>query len=221
MWELREERLPSPLFAAPEDTIARSLAYVVRHPRAVTPGSFVFCLSDFLDPPPVEGWLTALEHRFDIVPVVIQDPMWEQSFPEVSGIVCPLRDPRTRRLAEVRLTRREVAARRHANEERLQELLSGLGELGLDPVLVSSADPVHILAAFLEWAELPCPEGGVTSRRVVAGLIIAVAVTAGAVAIVLLTGRGDRDQSASVAIGAGPVATEASLAPATFSSATR
>ena len=52
-----------------------------------------------------------------------------------------------------------------------------------------------------------------TSRRVVAGLIIAVAVTAGAVAIVLLTGRGDRDQSASVAIGAGPVATEASLAP--------
>jgi uncharacterized protein (DUF58 family) len=154
LWELREERLLSPSFDAPEDTIARSLAHVVRHPRAVTPGSFVFCLSDFLDPPPAEAWLTALEHRFDIVPVVIQDPTWEQSFPDVSGVVCPLRDPRTRRLAEVRLRRREVAARRSANEERLQELLAGLGDLGLDPVLVSSADPVHILAAFLEWAEL-------------------------------------------------------------------
>ena len=38
-------------------------------------------------------WLTALEHRWDIVPVVIQDPTWEQSFPDVNGIVVPLRDP--------------------------------------------------------------------------------------------------------------------------------
>ncbi len=67
--ELREERLTSDVFGAPEDTLASSLAYLAQHPRAVTPGSFVFCLSDFLEPPGDESWLTALEHRWDIVPV--------------------------------------------------------------------------------------------------------------------------------------------------------
>ena len=28
-----------------------------------------------------ETWLTAVEHLWDVIPVVIQDPVWEQSFP--------------------------------------------------------------------------------------------------------------------------------------------
>jgi len=152
--ELREERLTSDLFRAPEDSLARSLAHLAQHPRAVTPGSFVFCLSDFLEPPRDESWLTALEHRWDIVPVVIQDPTWEQSFPDVSGIVVPFRDPRTGRIGDVRLTRREAAARRRANEERLELLLGYFEAVDLDPVLVSSDDPVEILTSFLEWADL-------------------------------------------------------------------
>ena len=88
--------------------------------RQVTAGSFVFVLSDFLDAPSRETWLTAVEHLWDVVPVVIQDPTWEQSFPDVSGIVVPLRDPRTGRVTHVRLTRKEAAARKRAHEERLR-----------------------------------------------------------------------------------------------------
>ena len=62
-------------------------------PPHVTAGSFVFVLSDFLDPPRRETWLTAVEHLWDVIPVVIQDPIWEQSFPDVSGIAVPFRDP--------------------------------------------------------------------------------------------------------------------------------
>ena len=64
----------------------------------MTPGTFVFLLSDFIPAPSHEMWLTAIEHRWDLVPVVLQDPTWEQSFPDVDGIVVPLRDPRTGRV---------------------------------------------------------------------------------------------------------------------------
>jgi uncharacterized protein (DUF58 family) len=152
--ELREERLNTDVFEAPEDAVAGSLTYLARHPRAVTPGSFVFCLSDFLEPPGDESWLIALEHRWDIVPVVIQDPTWEQSFPDVSGIVVPFRDPRSGRLVDLRLTRREAAARRLANATRLELLLSTFEALDLDPVIISSDEPIEILTSFLEWADL-------------------------------------------------------------------
>ena len=102
----------------------------------------------------MDVWLKALERRLDVVPVVIQDPTWEQSFPDVAGIVLPMRDPRSGRMTDVRVTRREAAARRAANEERLASLLAELEGLGLDPVLVSSSDPTEILAAFLDWADM-------------------------------------------------------------------
>jgi hypothetical protein len=84
----------------------------------------------------------------------VQDPTWEQSFPDIHGIVLPLRDPTSGRLAPVLLTRREAAARRQANEERLAGLLAHLRALDLDPVLVSASDPPHILGAFLAWSDL-------------------------------------------------------------------
>ena len=59
----------------------------------------------------------------DLVPVVIQDPVWEASFPEVGGLLVPFVDAATGRVARVRLSRREAAARRTHNEERLQEQL--------------------------------------------------------------------------------------------------
>jgi DNA-binding MarR family transcriptional regulator len=54
---------------------------------------------------------------------VIQDPVWEQSFPDVSGIVVPLRDPRSGRITHVRLTKKERLRRRRANEEQPLALL--------------------------------------------------------------------------------------------------
>ena len=72
--ELRDDRLWSSEFAGPPDWLERSFEHMAAHTRAVTPGTFVFLLSDFLPPPPRELWLAALEHRWDLVPVVIQDP---------------------------------------------------------------------------------------------------------------------------------------------------
>ena len=93
--------------------------------------------------------------------MVIQDPVWEQSFPDVSGIVVPLRDPRTRRVVDVRLTRKEVDARRRANEQRFLTLLDELLLLDLDPIVVSSSDPAELHASFLAWSELRRARRGV------------------------------------------------------------
>lgn len=154
LWEVRNERLPSSEFAAPPDSVERALAYLGMHRRSVTPGTFVFVVSDFLPPPSEEAWLPAIEHQWDLVPVLLQDPTWEQSFPDVSGIVVPLRDAQTGRLAPVRVRRRETAARRTQNEERFRSIVEGFRALDLEPVVVSSSDPVEILAAFLSWADV-------------------------------------------------------------------
>ncbi|MEX2212081.1 MAG: DUF58 domain-containing protein [Gaiellaceae bacterium] len=154
LWDLREERLPSREFDGPRDSLARAFAHLAEHRRSVTSGAFVFALSDFLPLPHEDFWLTALEHRWDVVPVVIQDPTWEQSFPAAAGVVLPLRDPRTGRRVHVRLTKREAAARREANEQRLLALLAGFEAAGLDAVVVSSSDPGDILGGFLAWSDL-------------------------------------------------------------------
>ena len=38
-------------------------------------------------------WARALAYRWDVVPVILQDPVWEQSFPAVEGLVVPVRRP--------------------------------------------------------------------------------------------------------------------------------
>jgi hypothetical protein len=152
--KLRNERLESSDFEAPPDWLERSVDHLAEHRRSVTAGTFLFVLSDFVPAPSNEVWFTAIEQRWDIVPVVIQDPTWEQSFPDVSGIVVPLRDADSGRTIPVRLKRREIDKRRSENEDRVRNLLTQFQELDLDPILISSSDPSEILAAFLAWAEL-------------------------------------------------------------------
>src|SRR5262245_17001270 len=152
--EIRDERLWSSEYGGPADWLERSVEYLASHPRAVTPGTFVFVLSDFLPVPPPELWLSAVEHRWDVVPVVIQDPTWEQSFPDISGIVVPLRDARTGRPTAVRLRSKEASMRRALNEERLNQLLGTFRLLDIDPVVVSSNDRSEILATLLMWSDL-------------------------------------------------------------------
>jgi hypothetical protein len=152
--ELKDDRLWSSEYNGPSDWLERSIEHLASHPRAVSPGAFVFILSDFLPAPTTDVWLTAFEHRWDIVPVVIRDPTWEQSFPDVSGIVVPLRDPATGRVAHVRLRRNEVEARRAANEERMLELVETFRLLDVDPIVLSSSDSHDVLAPFLVWTEL-------------------------------------------------------------------
>ena len=151
--EIRDERLWSRSRRA--GRLARALDRASRVAyRAVTPGTFVFLLSDFIPSPSHETWLAAIEHRWDVVPIVIQDPTWEQSFPDVDGIVVPLRDPRSGRVSSARLRRKEVAARREEHRERTSGLLETFRQLDIDPVVVTSSDRGDILAEFLMWTDL-------------------------------------------------------------------
>ena len=140
-------------FGAPEDTLRRGLAHLAEHKRDLPAGTFVFVVSDFLESPTRDEWLDALERRFEIIPVVIQDPIWEQSFPDVSGVVVPFAAPDGSGIVLAALTEREVRAARDRNEERWDQLLSGMRALDLDPVVVDSHEQRDVVSSFLGWAD--------------------------------------------------------------------
>jgi hypothetical protein len=125
----------------------------MRHTRDTPAGTFVFVVSDFLAPPSRELWLRVLARRWDVVPVVVQDPVWEQSFPDVSGIVIPFADPKTGRPAHAELSSREVEERRGANEARRAQVVRALRGLDLEPVLVERSDVRSVFASFIAWVE--------------------------------------------------------------------
>jgi hypothetical protein len=152
-WFVRE-RQAAAAFDADEDNLARALAFLGRLHSDLPTGSFVFVISDFLAPPPADAWLDATAHGWDVVPVVIQDPVWEQSFPDIGSVAVPIADPRSGRVRLVRLSRREARHRRHANEERHRGLVDELVSLDLEPVVLGTSDPYEIDRAFLEWAEV-------------------------------------------------------------------
>ena len=129
--------------------------------RDLPAGSFVFLVSDFLSPPSADTWASAATRGWELVPVVVQDPLWEQDFPPIASLVVPIADPETGRVDLVRLSPQEVADRRRDNRERLASLLGELEARDLSPVLVATADPEDILRAFLDWHE----RRGVTHGR--------------------------------------------------------
>jgi len=146
-------RLADARFSATRDTVERGLEQLAAYRFALPPGTFVFVFSDFLAGPSRDAWLAALAHGWDIVPVVIQDPVWERSFPAVGGIALPLADPATGQVHEVRLTDAEADARRRENEERARACLELFAEVGLDPIELSCAAPDDVLARFVAWAD--------------------------------------------------------------------
>jgi hypothetical protein len=153
-WRVKESHLLWPEYNAPTDNLTQAFHHLVAARRSLPPGSFVFVLSDFLVPPAPEMWATVLELPWEIVPVIIQDPTWEQSFPPVSSVVVPLADPRTGGVKAVRLSRREVARRKGENEDRLASLLEELQGFGLEPLLLATIDRNEIYSRFMTWAEL-------------------------------------------------------------------
>jgi uncharacterized protein (DUF58 family) len=150
--DLIQARLAAPA-AAPEDCLERSLSFLGQHRTDLPGGSFVFVFSDFLAPPSPEMWLQAGAYGWDVVPVVIQDPVWEQSFPDVHGAALQIADPATEAVSLVRLSRREAAAMRAGNVARRQQLDEELRSCGLRAVVLSTSDPYEIDRAFIQWAE--------------------------------------------------------------------
>lgn len=153
-WRVKESHLIWPNYLAPEDNLRRAFEFLAPLRRALPAGTFVFILSDFLAMPSADDWAMVVELPWEVVPVVIQDPVWEMSFPDVSSVVVPLVQPGSDRLRLVRLTRKEARERRLENEERAQHTIAALNSLGLEPIVLTTADRNHIYSAFLEWHEL-------------------------------------------------------------------
>jgi uncharacterized protein (DUF58 family) len=154
VWLIGERLGEATPFDAPEDNLEQALTFLGGMRSDLPPGTFVFVLSDFLVSPPAAAWVEAVAHGWDVVPVVVRDPVWEQSFPQVGGVGVPIMEPRSGRVSLVRLTAREASRRRRSNEERQQQLLAELAALGLDPVVVGTSDPDAVDRAFIAWAEL-------------------------------------------------------------------
>jgi uncharacterized protein (DUF58 family) len=140
-------------FDGDADGLEHAFARLTQSRRSLPAGAFVFVCSDFVRPLRPEVWLRALGFRWDLVPVVVQDPVWEQSFPPVGGLVVPFAEPESGRVRKVRLSRREAEAQREANEARLERLLADFRSLGLDTVVIGDAAPQAVLAQFTTWAE--------------------------------------------------------------------
>jgi uncharacterized protein (DUF58 family) len=155
------DRLDGPFDSAPE-SLTLAIEYLLELRRDLPAGTFVFVLSDFLRPPPEHVWSRARSRRWDLVPVIVQDPVWEQTFPAVESLLVPISDPETGSSTAVRLGAHEVAERRDANEARLQELLTTFRRLQFDPVLLETADPAAVDEAFIRWA---------VRRRAIRGLV--------------------------------------------------
>ena len=123
-----------------------------RPPRRLGSGSIVFLVSDFLVFPEEEAWADAAARSWDLVPVVVQDTIWERSFPDIAGVTVPLADL-DGRVRPVRLNAAEAAARREANELRFAGIVGRLEDLGLEAIVLDTESPEAIYDAFLHWAD--------------------------------------------------------------------
>lgn len=139
-------------FAGPGDGLAAAFEHLSLFPHEAPSGTFFFVLSDYLRPVPERIWEEAFERRWDIVPVIVQDPVWEQSFPDVSSLVVPVADPANARVCTIRLSRGEVERRREQHRRRLEDLRRSFAGFGIEAVLVGTPERAAILDAFLDWA---------------------------------------------------------------------
>jgi uncharacterized protein (DUF58 family) len=147
---IRDRALAPQRCDAPANGVAVGLSLLLHSRRELPTGTFVFVLSDFLVPPPRSLWRSALTLGWDVVPVIIQDPRWEQSFPG-RAMALPLVDAEGGALGLVRIGRREALERREAHEARLAALLDGFATLDIDPVVLGSEARADVHAAFLRW----------------------------------------------------------------------
>jgi uncharacterized protein (DUF58 family) len=137
---------------APPGALARTLELLVRRRTALPLGTFVFVVSDFLEPVPSRLWARLGGLGWDVTPVLVQDPLWEQSFPRIGGVLVPFAAPDDGRATDVWLGRRRAEAQAAANERRLEESITRFRRLGFDPVVVGTSDRDELARLFHAWA---------------------------------------------------------------------
>ena len=167
-------------FEAPADTVSRSLEHLRQHRRELPTQTFVFVLSDFLVLPDEHAWQRTLEQRWEVVPVVIQDPVWERSFPDVGALTVPYADPDSGAVVPVYLTRAEAERLCDEHEERqagLPELLPRLRHrAGADRLARSGRDPRRVPSLGRP------PDDGAGSARMTRAAVIAIIAVLAALA---------------------------------------
>jgi uncharacterized protein (DUF58 family) len=148
---VRSKVADSPFDGAPH-ALDRAVELLARRRAALPAGSFVFLVSDFLHP--LEGASIARLRslRCDVIPVVVQDPTWERSFPDAPGVLLPVVDVETGDSRPVRLSRRDVARLKALHEQRYDQLVHRFRTTGMDAVTLTDADPTSVHRAFLAWA---------------------------------------------------------------------
>jgi uncharacterized protein (DUF58 family) len=147
------DRVRRARFDAPAGSLARTLSALLNRRAELPQGTFVFILSDFLEEPGAPLLSRLRSTLWDVVPVVIQDPVWEQSFPRIPGVVVPFALPGDDTQVLVRLSETEVARRARENEARLDGLLRRFRSHEFDPVVLGTSAAATVDAAFLEWAQ--------------------------------------------------------------------
>jgi hypothetical protein len=147
------ERVRRGSFDAAPGSLASLLAQLLNRRGELPQGSFVFILSDFLADVPAGTWSGLRAAHWEVVPVVIQDPVWEQSFPDVPGVLIPFAAADGSDEGLVRLNERETSLRRRENELRLARQLRLFRRAGFDPLVLATSVPAAVDTAFLRWAE--------------------------------------------------------------------
>ncbi len=114
-------------------------------------GSFVFCCSDFVHVPSERTLAMIIDAEWDLVPVVVQDPLWEQTYPTAAGeVALPVFDE-AGRFRLLRQSRAEVRERRQAHEERFRRLEELFTSYGFPPIVLSELGFAALTDALGSW----------------------------------------------------------------------
>jgi uncharacterized protein (DUF58 family) len=114
-------------------------------------GSFVFCCSDFLEVPSERTLAQVADAEWELVPVIVQDPLWEQSYPEAAGeVALPVCDE-AGRFRLLRQSRAEVRWRRQKHEARLRRLEELFTGYGFPPIVIAEMGPAALAEAMMSW----------------------------------------------------------------------
>ena len=138
--------------ARPGADLGTSLRALVLQRARLPTGSFVFVVSDFLGELDPRHWVRLRARAWDVTPVVVQDPTWEQSFPPVGGIAIPFVAADGGEISEAWLHASGGDALPGGERGPVPVAARPLSAARARPRVIDSSDPDVVLGAFLDWA---------------------------------------------------------------------
>src|SRR3989344_3613435 len=146
--------LPHQHFTAPETALNDAFSFLLGLSRDLPQESFVFVLSDFLVMP-TSDLLERAAFRWDITPVIIQDPTREASYPvwDEGWLPVPGFLPEDGSSFGIPRSARDARKRKKAHEARLAEICDSFRSFGMVPLTVHHSDYPHLCERFWESVE--------------------------------------------------------------------